>query len=62
MSGEVRLLIAARVGPVRLIDNLGALVGSRFGRDLQIFRTPYAGSSYTGTPYTDTFYAEQKEN
>ena len=24
VSGEVRLLVAARVGPVRLIDNLGA--------------------------------------
>jgi pantoate--beta-alanine ligase len=39
LTGEVRLLIAARVGPVRLIDNLGALVGSRFGRDLQLFST-----------------------
>lgn len=42
LSGEVRLLIAARVGPVRLIDNLGALVGSRFARDLQLFPTSQA--------------------
>jgi hypothetical protein len=62
LSGEVRLLIAARVGPVRLIDNLGALVGSRFGRDLQIFHTPYTGSSHTGTSYADSSYAEQKEH
>ncbi len=27
LTGEVRLLIAARVGDVRLIDNVGALVG-----------------------------------
>jgi pantoate--beta-alanine ligase len=27
LDGEVRLLVAARVGPVRLIDNLGAVAG-----------------------------------
>jgi pantoate--beta-alanine ligase len=27
LTGEVRLLVAARVGGVRLIDNVGALVG-----------------------------------
>ena len=31
LTGEVRLLIAARVGNVRLIDNLGALVGVQVG-------------------------------
>jgi pantoate--beta-alanine ligase len=31
LTGEVRLLIAARVGNVRLIDNLGALVGVHVG-------------------------------
>ncbi len=31
LSGEVRLLIAARVGNVRLIDNLGAVVGVEVG-------------------------------
>jgi pantoate--beta-alanine ligase len=45
LSGEVRLLIAARVGSVRLIDNLGALVGSSFGRDLQIFQNPYVATT-----------------
>ena len=33
LSGEVRLLIAARVGGVRLIDNVGALVGVQVGND-----------------------------
>jgi pantoate--beta-alanine ligase len=28
LSGEVRLLVAARVGPARLIDNVGATVGA----------------------------------
>jgi pantoate--beta-alanine ligase len=67
LSGEVRLLIAARVGPVRLIDNLGALVGSRFGRDLQIFPVSNVAASdtaasYTDASYVDTSYAEQKEH
>ncbi len=31
LEGEIRLLIAARVGSVRLIDNLGALAGSGDG-------------------------------
>jgi pantoate--beta-alanine ligase len=29
LAGEIRLLVAARVGPVRLIDNLGAFVGEQ---------------------------------
>jgi pantoate--beta-alanine ligase len=33
LSGEVRLLIAAHVGGVRLIDNVGALVGVQVGND-----------------------------
>jgi pantothenate synthetase len=33
LTGEVRLLIAARVGGVRLIDNVGALVGVQVGDD-----------------------------
>jgi pantoate--beta-alanine ligase len=37
LTGEVRLLVAARVGDVRLIDNVGALVGVDVG--------PYAMSS-----------------
>ena len=32
LSGEVRLLVAATVGPVRLIDNEGAVAGARRGR------------------------------
>jgi len=55
LSGEVRLLVAARVGPVRLIDNLGALVGSTFGRDLQIFDASDATpSGTTHAPVTPT--------
>jgi pantoate--beta-alanine ligase len=33
LKGEVRLLVAARVGPVRLIDNLGALVGAHIQKE-----------------------------
>jgi pantoate--beta-alanine ligase len=57
LSGEVRLLIAARVGPVRLIDNLGGIVGSRFGRDLQLFHTSHAPSASHPNPS----YANSKE-
>ena len=63
LSGEVRLLIAARVGSVRLIDNLGALVGSRFGRDLQLFETDQvpSGAGVTTSGETISGVTSSKE-
>lgn len=57
LSGEVRLLIAARVGSVRLIDNLGALVGSTFGRDLQLFQSDHVQSDHVQSDHVQSDHA-----